>query len=632
MTPLRLSLSVVLITAIYAFGHFFWYMQTPLGLSPVLDGQENLLIAQSIADGTLAQEPFYRAMLYPAFLSLFFSLGLSYDGVVSVSGVLGIFFHIGLTVICLRLSWSLWKNCTSILVTGLFVGLNPVLIHFSGDPLDVALGCLLFFGGICLMMELGSSQTGGRIRFASGFLLGMAPLARPHFFAPLLAIYFLILVWVVLDRSRLKATVSVLGGSLLPLFVYGLIQLSWGGAFGVLPWQGAYNLWASNKPEANGLYLKQSVFIHDLGEHRNPTRVESEILYKNETGGEGTISEQSAYWRSKTISSVLENPGQWTKLMIWKAYALANNYEQYNNKTFAFHKERSPWLRGNPISTGILFVLASGGMLVLFYRRPKVAQGVLLLALAYAVGLMIYMVSARFRVPLLPVMAILSGGVSLYPSIWKKRDRSRRLVVLSVPIVFAVVTFSNIGNVASRDTEIQDFMLLADSSAKLGRDEEAIQWSEKALEIDPNRGDALRIKVISFYNLVASGRSSDLKHNWNSFEGQLGRIVISDPIIDYVKGVALWNQGKKNVATEVWQAALAKYEWGASACLGALLLSQPDLPSPQLPKKVEREISLGYHGELGAAMCMRNPQLIDALGVDRYQRIRLSLENVIPNE
>jgi hypothetical protein len=39
-----------------------------------------------------------------------------------------------------------------------------------------------------------------------------------------------------------------------------------------------------------------------------------------------------------------------------KVYALLNDWEQYNNKTYAFHQARSPWLRWNPLSWGVLLV------------------------------------------------------------------------------------------------------------------------------------------------------------------------------------------------------------------------------------------------------------------------------------
>ena len=66
--------------------------------------------------------------------------------------------------------------------------------------------------------------------------------------------------------------------------------------------------------------------------------MESKILFQQETGKSGTQIEQSAYWKSKTLNYITENPLPWLKLMTFKAYAWIHNFEQYNNKTYAFHK------------------------------------------------------------------------------------------------------------------------------------------------------------------------------------------------------------------------------------------------------------------------------------------------------
>ena len=59
---------VLLAAAVVLAGHFAWWSD-PLGLAPVLDGRELLLLARAMAAGTLPPEPFYRAPLYPAALA-----------------------------------------------------------------------------------------------------------------------------------------------------------------------------------------------------------------------------------------------------------------------------------------------------------------------------------------------------------------------------------------------------------------------------------------------------------------------------------------------------------------------------------------------------------------------------------
>jgi len=70
--------------------------------------------------------------------------------------------------------------------------------------------------------------------------------------------------------------------------------------------------------------------------------MESDILFQQETGKSGTQIEQSAYWKSKTLNYIAENPFPWLKLMAFKAYAWIHNFEQYNYKTYSFHKQAAP--------------------------------------------------------------------------------------------------------------------------------------------------------------------------------------------------------------------------------------------------------------------------------------------------
>jgi hypothetical protein len=61
--------------------------------------------------------------------------------------------------------------------------------------------------------------------------------------------------------------------------------------------------------------------------------------------------------------------------MARKAYALLNNWEQYNNKTYAFHKALSPWLSWNPLCWGLLLVLGPSPAAARLARVPALRGG-----------------------------------------------------------------------------------------------------------------------------------------------------------------------------------------------------------------------------------------------------------------
>ena len=66
-----MCLLLLLGLSVYMLAYFLPHLDSPAGRFPVLDGAENMELARQMATGALPHVPFYRAMLYPALLSLF---------------------------------------------------------------------------------------------------------------------------------------------------------------------------------------------------------------------------------------------------------------------------------------------------------------------------------------------------------------------------------------------------------------------------------------------------------------------------------------------------------------------------------------------------------------------------------
>lgn len=575
----RSAIWLLIFVTTYTLGHALWYWQTPLGQFPVLDGLENLNLADRIETGNLANEPFYRAMLYPALLAV---LPIHWM-------VLGIICHLANTLIAMQLSKRIWERPLAALVTGILVGFNPVLLHFALDPLDITLAITLLLFGLYFLVR-GTSIPSWQPWALAGLFISLAALTRPHSFAiliPLLAIATFAAFILKGDRARFAAFA---GSAILPLLVFGLIQKSHSGSFRILPTQGAYNFWVSNNAKANGLYYEQSLFFNYIGDHKNPAELEAEQLYLQETGKAGTIDERSDYWKSKTIEYISNNPLAWAKLVVFKTYAWLNNFEQYNNKTYSFHKTLSPYFSHNPISWGLLFSLAFFPLVLTVRNRDKKVIWMMLMVIAlYSAGALLYMASARFRLPLIPLLAILAGGVPVAYASWKTASQLRRVGSIAFGIGIATLSFSSAGSIASTETYQQDTMLLADASSRAGRDLEAFNWSEATLALNPNRQDARRLRVLSFYNLKATGQEIITRKTWDDFRDDLDLITLSDPYIEYVRGVAKWSCQQPDAARNIWKDTFQEHAWDASASLAALIytdstidFSIPSYPSNRL--------------------------------------------------
>ncbi|EDY81747.1 hypothetical protein VDG1235_1365 [Verrucomicrobiia bacterium DG1235] len=394
---------LIALIALYSLGHLLWYMKTPLGLSPVLDGRENLILAQKIANGSLEPEPFFRAMLYPAIIA-FFPLGHS---------LLGFFCHLINSGLSMRIARRLWKNDTAGLLAGAFVGFNPVLLHYAFDPLDATLAITFFLASLAAFQKSLTTpafdKQGATLAATAGLFISLAAITRPHFLLTLLVLIFLATIATAKKRFPFNRLVSFISALALPLLALGFTQQHISGSFRIIPWQGAYNLYTSNNHSANGLYYQQKLSFQNLGEHQNPNRLEEAELYKQEHDKLDDISTRSSYWRSRTLESISEKPLKWLKLEAFKLYAALNNFEQYNNKTYSFHKSLSPWLQYNPLGWGTLLAIASFCGATLWLQMKGHLWPLLIIASSILAGLLIFMASGRFRLPLVPLLAIIAA-------------------------------------------------------------------------------------------------------------------------------------------------------------------------------------------------------------------------------
>ena len=477
----RVTRWILLGTFGYGLLYLFWYWGTPLGQSPVLDGAENMLIAEAIANGTLPPEPFFRAMLYPCLISVFYMLGFSSGATLMATQLLGLVLHAMSTSLIYTLTYGLFKNRYGALFSTLLFGFNPILIYFAVDPYDITLGTFLFICGLCGILPLLNRRDREEHRnfykeyLSTGLFLGLATLVRPHFLVVYLATPFILGFTLLNWRETLRSSLIILVAGAAVLCCGGVIQYAHAGVFRIMPWQGAYNLWAANKPGANGKFFKQEIFIEKTEIHANPAKIESLYLYLNETETQPpvNIDEMNHYWRKKFQTMIASHPEEWRSLMTRKFYYLFNNYEQYSNKTCSLHKRLSPWLRFNPIGWGLLLILSAGGCLLGFRSYPREWRLIIALSAVYAAGVLIFYVSSRFRLPLMSLLVLGSSVWASLPLKWKKMSLTFKSGFIAVIVFVSGVTYSNFFDAQDEATFIQDYLLLANAAARLGWDETA---------------------------------------------------------------------------------------------------------------------------------------------------------------
>jgi 4-amino-4-deoxy-L-arabinose transferase-like glycosyltransferase len=556
-----------MIALLYCASYLVCYIISPLGRVPQLDAAENLTLATKIAAGTLPHEPFYRAMLYPGVLAGMLKLGVSTEQLPAYAALLGFLCHGAVGVAVMKLALRLWvgtrkRNTIPVLVSAGLWLVNPVALYYSINVLDVVPALALFMWGLVWW-----TRAEGRKRDAviGGIFMGLAVAARPHFL-PVVVVAPWARAWLAGRwRPRIVDAWTWVGAGVV-LVILGIGQWQWSGEFRIMPWQGSYNFYAANKPGANGKYYTQQVYMEDLPAGINPAQAESEFLYAKATGKTPPFDpgEMEKYWRQQAWSEIGANPGAWLKLMVKKAYYLFNDYDQYNNFTYAWEKAQSPVLAWNFLGWGIVLILAVATAAAAWGRADPAGRarlaGYFLIFAAYGGGVLLYYASGRFRLPLLPLMCVVAGSIEVIaerPAAGGKRGWG---IAMVAALVAVMLTFSNFFNAHDDSTIIQDEVLTANAASSLGDDRQAYALAEEGLQRDATRPDLKRIAIISYFNLtLADGEKYDTVAGWQKVLTEMQDLQVRDATLALVTGVACWKTGNTAQAEKIWQVGAARY-------------------------------------------------------------------------
>ncbi|MGA8889952.1 MAG: hypothetical protein WB493_00190 [Anaeromyxobacteraceae bacterium] len=587
MPPLRVGVRVQALLLVglvggYTLLHLLATWATPLGSVPVLDAAENVGIARMLADGTFPSEPYYRAMLYPAVLAAMLRAGVPVASLPVAGGLLGLACHVITTLLVFLAARIVWRTSSGTgpaWVAALLFGLNPVAVFQAGELLDTTLALCLSMAGVfgtLAALDGASPRARNGSSITAGVAFGFATLARPHHAAFLVAAP--VLLAVVSPAARRSA--AFLGAAAVAVLLAGAtVQAAHVGHFSVLPWQGAYNLWAANKPSANGRYYAQEVATFGVGEQRNPARVESELLYSRETGLPPTdVAAMNAHWRARFWGHVWGHPVDWAALVARKTYYFLNDQEQYNNKTFSFQKSIHPWLRRNPLHWGFTLILAAAGGALLASWKERRSVALLLggLVIAYSAGAILYFPSDRFRLPLLPIACLAAGGVVRVGAL-RSAGRGTLVATGLAALVAGLVAYSGFLGVKDDSTIVTDRILLANAAVRSGDDDLAARTARPLLT-DPLVGpQAFRIFLDAYVNVR-------MDPGWRAHEASLGDWEVLDGLSadpgemartqGFAWGVYLWNRGRRDEAIASWRIAGARpSEAGAANALACLVLT-----------------------------------------------------------
>jgi hypothetical protein len=397
--------------------------------APIIDGEAYLLQALRVAAGEdIVDGVYFQAPLYPWLLGITFRLA-------GVPGVTGVSYSDELPEEILLAATAAARNLN--LLLGLLAALlvHRMTCRLFGDAAGLAAGLLaatyapfLFYEGLLLKASLSliflpwavlagaramRSDSSGAWAWV-GLALGLGGLVRGNLHlvgaaaAVGLAVRGLIAHTPAQGLRAAGALALGIACALLPVLIRNSVVA---GKPVLSTAAGGTAFYLCNHPDnETGLIqhraLNRQVPRHELEDWTAEAEARS--------GRTLTAGEVNRFWMGEAWRGIRARPGTWALTELRKAGLLFSRYEAPDNSMPAFGEQASPVLALLPSRYGIVLPLALGGALLAWRRRRREPPGhgrvlLALLLLGYAGTLLLFIVTSRFRLPLVPLLLAYAG-------------------------------------------------------------------------------------------------------------------------------------------------------------------------------------------------------------------------------
>ena len=447
----------------------------PFFFAPVVDAHSYVVQARQLVEVSwVGDKPFWQPPLYPYFLALIYAVsGDLYWTPRFIQCLLGaascaLVFGIGRQVFGIRVG----------LLAGAMACLYGPSIYFEGELLPTALAVFL---NLLLLFILLQSGRRWRQALAAGLVQGLAIVAVPN--AALLAPCACLWYWKSAERAvRSKLVWCLLFAAGASAVVGSVTARNWAvsGEFIPLSWNGGVNFYLGNHPDYDRL----------VGIRPGP---EWEALMEQPlAAGQVGYAERSAYFYRQAGDWITSAPGDFVRLLGYKAFLLVRGEEIKRNQDVYFARTYS-WLMGVLLwkihhcafPFGLLGPLAAVGMVLAWRHRPQ--AGLLLLCTgAYSASLLLFFITGRYRLPLVPLLLLFAG----YALVWlveQRRDRQWRLLGIGLAFVVLLGIAANAGlRPADPLADAEIHFDLGRVQAQRGQYAAAVRSFGTAVQFDPN--------------------------------------------------------------------------------------------------------------------------------------------------
>jgi tetratricopeptide (TPR) repeat protein len=278
------------------------------------------------------------------------------------------------------------------LVAGYGVALYGMLLYYDGELLTPTLTIALQLAAIAVAIAARDHPRRATAMAAgSGLLIGVASVVT----APSLVIAAVLAVF-----ARRRAW-AVLLGTALAIAPVTLRNLDRGGELIPISWNGGINLFIGNNPRYD-----QTVAIR-------PDLHWKEFVTEPRRAGVHGAGAASGYFVTKVIRYAISDPVGFLRLQGKKLYLLLAGNEIPRNQEIYPARAWSVVLRvllwkvpGLAFPFGLLMPVGLVGLALGFRRAPMLGS----ILVAYALSILAFFITARYRVPMVPLLLVFAAG------------------------------------------------------------------------------------------------------------------------------------------------------------------------------------------------------------------------------
>lgn len=472
----------------YRCVYFIQIRGNPFFDGPIMDEAYHDLWAREIAHGDwTARVPFFRAPLYPVLLGLVYRIfGADpppFAGIRAGQLLLGL----ATPFLVLRLARRLVPERPAVAwIAAWIVALDGLLLYFEADLLLESLLAPVAVGSLLLMLRAGERPSPARW-FVAGLAVGAFAITRPNVLAFTPILFAAALAWgdgtFTLRRLRPWCAVGVTAGVCFFVLPVAAINRFVGHDRTFIAWQGGINFFLGNNPEANGWSATAPGVIGTdwWGGYNDTIRVAEEA-----EGRTLKPAEISDYWSERGLEWWREHPRDAWIVTAKKIMFFLSGLEVSNNRDIPlFLRTFAPAGLPGIALLPILLPLAAAGA-VSFWRTGRTGPRLVVLwVVVYSLSIVAFFITARYRVPLRPVLAILAatGGWSLVSGM--RHGDARAWATTAALAVGTAALWLNPWMREYRTSPGQFYQAVANIHHDKGRTGDALAWQLRALAADP---------------------------------------------------------------------------------------------------------------------------------------------------